>query len=436
MEFRILGPLQVIADDGRPVPVTGHRQQAVLAMLLVHAYRPVSLTQLMEAVWDGEPPATAQRQIQNTISALRRQIRQAGVRRPVIVADGPGYRIAPDAGDVDAWVFGDRVARARGTGGPDPERVVAELREALAMWSGPALHGLAGGGLDAAVTRLTEQRLAVLEECLERELRLGRQRQVVEELAGLVAEHPLRERLVGQLMLALSGTGRRSEALQAYQRLRARLVDELGLDPGPEVRELHGAILRGEAGGGSPVDRIHRSAPADQRPVPAQLPAAAAGFTGREAQLAELDGLLSGEADATTVVISAIAGMAGVGKTTLAVYWGHRVRERFPDGTLYIDLRGHASAAPVSPMEALARLLPALGMPADQLPEDLDTTAALYRSLLAGRRLLLLLDNAGSSEQVRPLLPGSPGCLALVTSRTGSRGWWPATAPGRCRWTC
>lgn len=423
VEFRILGPLQVIADDGRPVPVTGHRQQAVLGLLLVYAYQPVSLSQLVEAVWDGEPPATAQRQLQNTISALRRQIRQAGVRRPVIASDGRGYRILRDAGDIDALVFTERVARARAAAGQaGPHRTVAELRAALSLWSGPPLHGLTGRSLDAAAARLAEQRLAVWEECLDAELRLGRQRQVVDELAGLVAQHPLRERLVGQLMIALSGTGRRPEALQAYQRLRTRLADELGLDPGAELREVHAAILRGEAGAGLPAESAHRSPPAGARPVPAQLPAAAAGFTGRGAQLAELDRLLSAGEAATTVVISAIAGMAGVGKTTLAVHWGHKVRERFPDGSLYIDLRGHATAEPMPPIEALARFLPALGLAADELPEDLEAAAALYRSLLADRKLLVLLDNAATSDQVRPLLPGRPGCLALVTSRNRLAG--------------
>jgi DNA-binding SARP family transcriptional activator len=424
MDFRILGPLRMITDDGRQVPVTGHRQCTILAMLLLHAYRPVTLAQLVDAVWDGEPPMTARRQIQNAVSELRGRIRRAGVARPVIVAEGSGYRLAPEAGEVDARAFANRVAA--GQRHADRDRLaeaVAELRAGLALWSGPALPGLSGRSVDAAVARLSEQRLAAIEVCMDAELRLGQHHQLVGELAGLTTEHPLRERLVGQLMLALDGSGRRAEALEAYQRHRARLADELGLDPGASLLEIHAGIVRGDgptapaAVGNAPAARQRPAGPAPV-PVPAQLPAAVAGFAGRVDQLKRLDGLLpGGTAGATTVVISAIAGLAGVGKTALAIHWGQRVRDQFPDGQLYVNLRGYATTAPMPPIEALARFLPALGAPPDQLPDEVEAGAALYRSMLAGRRVLVLLDNAASSEQVRPLLPGSPGCLALITSR-------------------
>ena len=406
MEFGILGPLRVTAEAG-PVALGGRRPRTLLAMLLTHPDQVVSLDQLIDAVWDGRPPATARRQVQNDISALRRRLGEGGA---TIVADGRGYRIQPRPGELDSRVFEDGVARAAtlAAAGRLTEAVDA-LRAALRLWRGPALLGLSGQALEAAAARLDEQRLTAIEQRCDLELRLGRHDEVVGELTELVAANPLREPLVGLLMLALHLAGRQADALQAYHQLRARLADEMGLDPAPALQRRFTAILNNDT---------WVEAPPPAAPSPRQLPADVAGFTGRREHLKQLDELLpGGDRRETAVVISTITGTAGVGKTALAVHWGHRVSDRFPDGQLYIDLRGHAQAEPVRPIDALAQFLRGLGVPAGDIPAEEATAAARYRSLLAERRVLVLLDNAAEPAQVRPLLPASPGCLVLVTSR-------------------
>ncbi|GFJ84020.1 AfsR/SARP family transcriptional regulator [Phytohabitans houttuyneae] len=357
------------------------------------------------------PPATARRQIQNDISALRRLLGDGSSGRAIIVADGRGYRAQPAPGELDSQVFEERVAAALGLA--DEGRLadaVAELRAALALWRGPALLGLVGQSVQASAARLDEQRLAALEHRFELELRLGRHDDLVGDLAELVAAHPLRERLVGLLMLALHRAGRRADALQVYHQLRERLADELGLDPGPALRQRYAVLLQDD-----PADPAE-AGPAPQ--VPRQLPADVSGFTGRREDLKRLDELLPDhDGRDTAVVISAITGMAGIGKTALAVHWAHRVAGRFPDGQLYVDLRGHAHDEPVRPIDALAQFLRSLGVPAGEIPGEEAAAAARYRSLLAERRVLVVLDNAAGAAQVRPLLPASPGCLVLVTSR-------------------
>ncbi|MGN9908730.1 tetratricopeptide repeat protein [Phytohabitans sp. LJ34] len=410
-----------VVDGDRSIVPTGRRQATVLALLLANAGQVIPLERLVDAVWDDDPPATARRQIQNDVSALRRALSGGGARDSTIVSDGRGYRIVPRPGELDAQVFTDLVAEALDQAGrAESTAAAAKLRSALRLWRGPALSGLSGPAIDAVVLRLEEQRLTAVEECFDLELGLGRARELVGEIAELVAAHPLRERLVGQLMLALHGSGRQSEALAAYDRLRVRLADELGLTPGSPLQRLHTAILRNES---EVWPRSETPTPAgDDGPapeIPAQLPADVPGFTGRADHLRTLDELLPGHPGraASTVVISAIAGTAGVGKTALAVHWGHRVRGRFPDGQLYLNLRGFAGEAPVRPIEALAHMLRSLGEPAEQIPVDVQTAAGRYRSLLADRQMLVVLDNAANADQVRPLLPGSPGCLVLVTSR-------------------
>jgi DNA-binding SARP family transcriptional activator/tetratricopeptide (TPR) repeat protein len=420
VRFLILGPLNVI-DGDREIVLTG-RRRTVLAVLLANAGQVVPLEYLVDAVWDDGPPATARRQIQNDISAMRRVLSGGGVRETAIVSDGRGYRIRPDPGELDAQVFADQVTEALELAGRgEPAAAAAGLRSALRLWRGPALLGLPGHAVEAAAVRLEEQRLAAVEVCFDLELGLGKQRELVGELAELVAAHPLRERLVGQLMLALHGSGRQSEALVAYDRLRTQLADELGLAPGTPLQELHGAILRND-----PAVDPRSEAPmtagdgAAAPAAPAQLPADVPGFTGRADHLRRLDELLPehGGRAANAVVISAIAGMAGVGKTALAVHWGHQVRDHFPDGQLYINLRGFAAdAPPVRAVEALTHLLRSLGEPAERIPADVQTAAGRYRSLLADRQVLVVLDNAANADQVRPLLPASPGCVVLVTSR-------------------
>ncbi|MDG4834369.1 BTAD domain-containing putative transcriptional regulator [Solwaraspora sp. WMMD1047] len=438
VRFRILGPLQVFDDTG-PLALGGRRRRTALAVLLAHPGQVVALDHLIDAVWDDHPPTTAKRQIQNDVSALRRLI------GPAIVADGPGYRAVVRPGDLDAQVFEDRVAEStRLAEAGQPAEAAALLRSALELWRGPALAGLCGRAVQGVAARLDERRLLALEYWFDLELSLGRPAELVGELAELVAAHPLRERLVGLLMLALHRSGRQGEAVQAYHGLRSRLADELGLDPGPQLRQLHATLLKNEADDGpaagawwgraigpqvppaGPVPPAPTPPPSPRPapPTPAQLPGDIAGFTGRAEQLRLLDDLSEGTTGSrsTTVPILVISGMAGVGKTALAVHWGHLARDRFPDGQLYLDLRGYADDEPVGPPAALAHLLRSLGERDEQIPADVQTAAGRYRSLLAGRQLLVVLDNASSAEQVRPLLPASPGCLALVTSRARLTG--------------
>lgn len=316
------------------------------------------------------------------------------------------------AGTLDVRLFLAHVDEAHrlsaaGEAGP----AAAELRAGLRLWRGPALAGLAGRAFEAAAARLDEQRRAAIEECVELELRLGRHADLVGELVELVAAHPLRERLAGQLMVALHRSGRQAESLEVYRRLRGALAVELGLEPSARLRELHTAILRDETGGTEAVPA--RAAAA--RVVPAQLPVDVVGFTGRVRHLKELDEVLPGGA---STVVTAIAGMAGIGKTALAVHWGQRVRHHFPEGQLYVDLRGFdPESSPMRPADVLLGFLEALDVPPPRVPVGLAARSALYRSLLADRRVLVVLDNARDADQVRPLLPGSRTCLVVVTSR-------------------
>ena len=417
MEFRVLGSLEVWGSAG-PLRLIGRRQRTLLALLLVNADRAVSLDALVDGVWEDDPPATAKRQIQNTLSALRALLDSGAggeAAAPTITAEGNAYRLRTAGGELDARLFLAHLDRARRlSAGGEPRPAAAELRSGLRLWRGPAFAGLTGRVIAAAAARLDEQRLAATEECLELELRLGRHAELVGELTELVAAHPLRERLVGHLMVALHRSGRQAEALEAYHRLRDTLADQLGLEPGARLRDLHTAVLRDEDGY---ADDGADVAPA-VRVVPAQLPADVAGFTGRARQLKELDQLLPGDASGGTAAV-VIAGTAGIGKTALAVRWAQRVRHLFPDGQLYVNLRGFdPEGPPVRPSEALSGFLEALEVPPARVPVGLDARSALFRSLLVDRRMLVVLDNARDADQVRPLLPGSRSCLVVVTSRT------------------
>jgi DNA-binding SARP family transcriptional activator/tetratricopeptide (TPR) repeat protein len=386
VEYKILGPLEVRAD-GRVVDLGSDRQRRILAVLLLSPDRVVPVARLVEAAWDGEPPVTADRQIRNRVSTLR------GILTPFggfIDAEDAGYRLRLGSGWLDVVAFDELVARGRATADP------VVLREALALWRGPAFGGQL---LRREGSALDEKRVDAWEDCLALELEAGRRDGVADELRGLVAAHPLRERLVG-LLMRLSERG---EALDLFDRTAARLATELGIDPSPGLRRLR--------------ERIAAGAPGTDGVMPQQLPADVVGFTGRVADQDALDGLLSDAQTSRTVVISAIAGMAGVGKTGLAVHWAHRVRDKFPDGQLFVNLRGFSSATPTAPMDVLGGFLRVLGVPAEKVPADLDAAAALYRNVLTGRRVLVVLDNAADADQVRPLLPGGSGCLAIVTSR-------------------
>jgi tetratricopeptide (TPR) repeat protein len=404
MEFRVLGRLQVVAGE-RPVALGGPLRERILAALVLAGGRPVSLTRLVEIAYD-DPRDGLRKQVQNAISELRRLL-----PGPVLARAGGSYLLRVPRDQVDAFVFLDRTAQARDLAA-DGDRVGAArlLRQALALWHGPALDGLDCPRLHQDIAGLEDARLTALESCLELELATaGTIGPLTAELRTLTAQHPLRQRLAGLLMTALHHDGDQPGALAVYHEFAERLAADAGLDPAPELRELHLAVLR---------DQLPPPAPATAA-VPAQLPLDVHGFTGRTGPLEALDAVAG---QPTAVIISAVSGTAGVGKTALAVHWAHRVRGRFPDGQLYINLRGYDPGRPVTPGEALTRFLTALGTPARDIPFELDDRAARYRTETDGRRLLIVLDNASSVEQVRPLLPGSPTCAVVVTSRDSLGG--------------
>lgn len=446
MRFHTLGPLQVHDDDGL-LPVGGPRERRILAALLLGRDRVVPLHQLVAAVWDGDPPVTAATQVRNQVSRLRRSW-SATVPRPaeVLVTDGNGYRIRLDGHTLDLVAYEQQVTQARAAArAGDIESALRLLRSALALWRGPAFAGVGGSVVDAAADRLEQHRLSVAEECLGHELALGRHEHVADEAAALVAAHPFREHLVHHLMSALYRSGRQVDALAAYQRYARRLRDELGLDPVPGLRTLHEAILRRSVDVGPPTVPAPRDAsasatttpsPPRQRTVgsrfgsgppvrtrPAELPADVADFSGRARETAALDEFLAECRERERGVhIVVVTGGAGTGKTALVTHWAHRASAGFPDGQLHVDLHGHSRRPAMRPIDALRTVLRALGADLEATPTDLDDAARLYRSLLAGRRILLVLDDASSCEQVRPLLPGTPGSVVLVTSRDALTG--------------
>jgi DNA-binding SARP family transcriptional activator len=404
--------MQVWHGDGW-LSIRAAQPRVVLAVLLAQAGQVVSADRLVDELWGDHPPRTALNTIQGYVARLRKLFGDGPGTR--LLTRDRGYLLEVADGELDSHLF-DRLVEAgqRSVAGGDLAAGVEQLVEALALWRGPALHDVpASPVVTAEVSRLEQRRLTALEARLGAELALGRHLETVDELQRLVAEYPLREQLRCHLMLAMYRCGRRAEALDVYRHGRAVLVAELGMEPGPELRELERAILADDrtlAGATAPSSRV----------TPAQVPADVSGFTGRQSALHQLDGLLPSRGPAVGIVT--VAGTPGVGKTALAVHWAHRVRDRFGDGQLYVNLRGYASAEPVRPIDALARFLHALGVPADQVPTDVDEASALYRSVLADRRMLVLLDNAHHPDQVRPLLPGAPGCLVLVTSRDALTG--------------
>jgi DNA-binding SARP family transcriptional activator len=418
MRFRILGPLRV-HDGAHWISVRAAQQRLVLAVLLIEAGKVISTDQLVNEIWGELPPGTAAATVRGYVRALRR-ILGGGTHGPLLTR-GHGYELEVADEDVDARVFERLVDTGiRAIVGGDRGGALTRLSEALALCHGHVLADVPSSGTVATeITRLEQRRLTAMEERLGALLDLGRHAEMVDELAQVVAEHPLRERLQGQLMLALYRCGRRAEALATYRGAHRIFTDELGVEPGMELRSLHQAMLSDEPHLAAPV----RQGSQNHRVTPAQLPAEVTAFTGRESPLKQLDTLLPDENDPDGAtgpplpMIATIVGTAGVGKTALAMRWAHQVRRLFPDGQLYVNMRGYAAGPPMRPIDALARFLPALGVPAEQVPLEVDVAASLYRSLLADKRTLVLLDNVAHSDQVRPLLPGSRGCRVLLTSR-------------------
>lgn len=417
MEFGLLGPLAVRCG-GADAPVPRGKQRVLLSVLLLNAGQVVPVPALAEALWGPEPPPSAEASIRNYVKRLRKALGDAGRER--ICTRPPGYLIRVARDELDVFRFEALLEAARAAARQGAwQDAAGQARASLALWRG---EPLADAGSDALalreVPRLAELRVQAVEMRLDADLHLGRHAEMIAELERLTAAHPLREHLYSLLMLALYRYGRQADALAAYQRARGVLVAELGVEPGPGLRELHRQILSADPA--LTVTEPARAAEAEPgRAGPRQLPPAVPGFTGRSAELKALTRLLDqhGERAPEAVVISAIGGTAGVGKTALAIQWAHQAAGRFPDGQLYVNLRGYDPGPPMPAAEALAGFLRSLGVPGQDIPPQAEQRAARYRSLLAGKRMLVMLDNARSAEQVRPLLPGTPPCAVVVTSR-------------------
>ena len=428
MLIRLLGPVDVMADDG-PRPVRGLRRKAVLATLALHAGGVVSTGLLAEVVWGEDAPATAVNTLQSHVSYLRTVLGD----KAAIRARPPGYLLDLGGDHSDVQVA-ERLLR-QGTHLADPAQGKRHLRAALALWRGRPLADVTGlAWLEEQAERLDLLCLQIRRALAEARLATGEHAQLVPDLEKMAVEYPLDEHIHAQLMLALYRSGRQADALAVYHRMRSTLAEQLGIDPVQALRDLEIAILRQDPSLAAPAPAVTLTpavTPAPAAPpslVPAQLPPAAAGFVGREPELATLDRLLNGIAGTSqeapaAAAISVISGTPGVGKTALALHWAHRARARFPDGQLYVNLRGFdPGGAALDPDEAVRGFLDTLGVPATRVPHGLAARAGLYRSLLAGKRLLVVLDNARDPEQVRPLLPGSAECMAIVTSRNDLTG--------------
>jgi DNA-binding SARP family transcriptional activator len=424
-EFGLLGPL-LVRCSGTLVPVPPGKQRAVLAVLLLHAGRVVPVDEIAEVLWGPVPPPSARVTVRNYVKRLRLTLGDPGRER--ISTQPRGYLIRVAAAELDVARFEALISAARTAARGGAWAVsAARARAALSLWRGDPLADVQSGALAALeIPRLAELRLQALEFRLEADLHLGRQSDVIAELRQLAGIYPLREHLQALLMLAYYQSGRQAEALAAYRHAREVLVEGLGVEPGAELRELHQQILRGNPALAQPGgSELSMAAEPAASLVPHQLPARGPRFIGRMAELATLLKLLDqtalvpgrpGTSGAPTIV--AISGTAGVGKTALALHFAHQVADDFPDGQLYLNLRGFdPSGQPLHPAAAVRSLLDALGVCAEQLPVGPDAQAGLYRSLLAGRGMLIVLDNAADTGQVRPLLPGDGGCLIVVTSR-------------------
>ncbi|GAA4590450.1 DNA-binding SARP family transcriptional activator/lipopolysaccharide biosynthesis regulator YciM [Actinoplanes octamycinicus] len=467
MQILILGILEVLFGETQ-VELGGQRQQIILATLALEANKVIRVTRLMEALYGDDLPSTSRVQVQICISALRRLFAAHG-HPDAIVTRTQGYSLQIPDGALDLHRYEEALTQARQLREfRRLEESAGQYRQALALWRGPALDGVESRVVQGAAERLAERRLTTTEECIELELKLGRHREVIDELNALVDENPLRARLREHLMLALYRSGRQPEALDTYRVARRLFIDELGLEPGEELRQLEHAILTGDprlalpesltvapppvepvpppippvitnpiveeirAPAAVPVPPVPVAPPISAAPVsapgispvPCLLPTDIADFTGRNQQIEAIQaqfGLAADDASQFAVPVVVMAGKPGIGKTTLAVHAAHRLAARYPDGQLFADLHGR-HAEQVGPMRVLERFLRALGVPGTDVPELIEERAELYRTLLADRRMLVVLDNAGDERQVRPLVPGTSQSAVLITSRSRLAG--------------
>jgi DNA-binding SARP family transcriptional activator/Flp pilus assembly protein TadD len=424
LRVALLGPVRAWLGDVE-LELGAPQRRAVLGLLAVRANQVVARDELIDGIWGEDLPSSSVNALHVHVARLRAAIEPGRAHRApsrVLLGTNTGYLLRLAPGQLDAEVFAERLAAARASrAAGDLAGAAGSFDAALGLWQGAALAGIPGPLAQIVRTGLDEQRLAATEEHVDVTIALGRHAEAAQQLVELVRAHPLRERFSAQLMLALYRSERQAEALAAFAAARRVLSSELGIEPGPQLRQLHARILAADPGldfaTGEAATLI--TAPRDKPPAPAQLPADVAAFTGRADELIELDRMAAQSSD---MVISVVSGTAGVGKTALAVRWARRVAGTFPDGQLYVNLRGYDPGQPVPPGDALAGFLRALGMAGPDIPPGEDERAAAYRSLLDGRRVLVVLDNAASVEQARPLLPGCPSCLVVVTSRDSLAG--------------
>ncbi|MFD5844046.1 AfsR/SARP family transcriptional regulator [Streptomyces chartreusis] len=426
VEFRVLGEVEVRVD-GRRLELGPARQRCVLAALACEAPHMVTVDQLLDRVWGERPPQRARETLYSYLSRLRRALQPAATATGTdggagITRRDGGYELTLDPSAVDLHRFRSLGAEARTAAQAGREDEAARLfEEALALWRGEMCPGMDSTWFTAQRETAQLERIGAVLDLNDVQLRRGRHTGLLSTLPALADNHPLDERLAGQLMVALYRGGRPAEALQHYQLLRRRLADELGIDPGPPLQELYQGILVSDPRlAAPPGDTTPKTPTAPVTPRPRQLPAPPPLFTGRGVELARLEKMLAphGKPADSGVLIAAICGTGGVGKTWLALRWAHDQQELFPDGQLYADLRGFApSGEPADPHTILRGFLEAFGADPAALPTGPQAQAALYRSLTADRRVLVVLDNARDSDQVLPLLPGSPSCTVLITSR-------------------
>jgi DNA-binding SARP family transcriptional activator/tetratricopeptide (TPR) repeat protein len=425
LRFQVLGPLRVWRQ-AEPVDLGPVQRRVVLAVLLLNGNQPLGRQQLIDAVWGEAAPRWAVNLLQRDMSGLRRALEPERTERSApscLQWTDAGYLLDLSHSSLDLATFNEMVERAKkARSGGKVGEAARLLRSGLELWQGPLCSGLRSPLLDAERDRLHEKRIGVYEDRIELDLIVGTERDLVDELRRLVSDHPFRERLWGLLMLALYRLGQPADALAAYQGARRTLRAELGIEPSASLQRLQQQILtRDPALLGSSANEAATIVAPRQRPItpsPAQLPHALTDFVGRDDEVDQLDESIKTNGGPPTLIITAIVGTAGLGKTALALHWAHRAKGRFPDGQLYVDLRGFdPSSEPMQPATAMRGFLEALGVLPDQIPHELPEQAAMYRSLLASRRVLIVLDNARDAQQVRPLLPGSSNCVVLVTSR-------------------